>query len=213
MMIQAADPGVSAPPGWAVLFFASAQTTAVAVLLAGLRAVAMRDEGGTPADVMLLCRRNSVALGFALVTMFAAGGGVTGSTDVWRILLGPATAAIASIALVRAARLARPHRQDRARTVRAPLDDLTRLARRTAGDRPARGRLSRPSVILVATTLVAAGGAFWWNHLDHGTTAGSGVAAGIESACVLAGFALLGPVLGPHAAPIRRRHALRRTSG
>lgn len=112
-MINAADAHASAPAGWAVVFFGAAQVSAVSLILALLRAGAMRGESVTPADVVLLCRRNAAAIGFALLAMFAVGAAIPGQTAAWRILAGPVCAAIALASVVRARSLARmldPHR-------------------------------------------------------------------------------------------------------
>lgn len=194
MMVNAADVGATAPLAWAVVFFASAQTAAVATFLALIRVIAMRHESATASDVLLLCRRSWIALGSALVTMFAAGAGVTGKTDAWRVLIGPAMIALASIALVSVGRLARRHEHRRARLVRPPLVDLAGIAH--LSDILGSNWIARPSVILGPTVVAAAAAAFWWNHLDHGSAAGSSAAAGIEATCALAGFLLLGPSLG-----------------
>lgn len=203
-MVNAADRGVTAPVAWAVVFFASAQTAGVAMVLALLRAAAMRYEVGTPAEVALLCRRNWVALGFAALTMLAAGAGVPGQTAAWRILLGPAVVVPAAIALASAGRVVRRQASREERAVRAPLAELATLARRTA-DVPHPPWTARPGVVLVPTLLGSALAAFWWSYLDHGTAPGSAAAAGIEAACVLVGFVVLGPALGLYAPPTRHR--------
>lgn len=192
MMVNAAEKGLSAPPAWAVVFFVSAQTAAVSMVLALLRAAAVRDAIGTPAEVSLLCRRNWVALAFAGLTMFAAGAAVAGDTAAWRILLGPALAVLAGAALLRAGLVARRHRSREDRAVHEPLADLATVVRRAV---PA--GLTRPGVILAPVLFVSAVAAFWWSYRDdHGTAAGAAVAAGVEAAAVLAGFVLLGPALG-----------------
>ncbi|HJQ05308.1 MAG TPA: hypothetical protein VJ872_07680 [Nocardioides sp.] len=174
-VVHATDNGLTAPVAWAVVFFASAQTSAVALLLAVLRAVLMRHETGSAAAVSLLCRRNGVALGFAALTMFAAGAAVPGQTSAWRILAGPAIGVLASAALLRAGRLARRQRD-----------------REGAEAQPT----PRWDLLLAPTMVLSAFGAYWWSYLDHGTVSGSFVTAGIEAACVLTGFVLLRRPLG-----------------
>ena len=174
-VVHATDNGLTAPVAWAVVFFASAQTSAVALLLAVLRAVLMRHETGSSAAVALLCRRNAMALGFAALTMFAAAAAVPGQTSAWRILAGPAIGTLAAFALVRAGRPARRQRDRTAAEVQPT---------------------PRWSLLLAPTTVVSAVGAYGWSYLDHGTASGSLVTAGIEAACVLAGFVLLRRPLG-----------------
>lgn len=206
VMVNAAAPNVSAPIAWRVVFFAAAQSAAVAMVLALLRAAALRSEAGTPAEVALLCRRGWLALGSAALTMFAAGGGVPGQAAAWRIVLGPVVAVVAATALVRAGRLARRHGSGHERAVRAPLVDLVSLARGTAAV-PAPQWVARPSLILVPSLPASAVAAFWWSYLDHGTAPGSAAVAGVEAACVLVGFVALGRPLGLYPMPHRPRRS------
>ena len=196
MMLDATDASRSAPVAWAVVFFGSAQTAAAATFLALLRAAAMRAEEGTPAELALLCRRNGVALVFSALTMFAVGAAVPGDTAAWRILLGPLSAVVAGMALVRAYAPARRHRGDEERVVHPPLADLMSAARLS----PIVGTpawSTRPGAVLAPALFVCTIAAAWWGyHDDHGTAADAAAAAGIEAACLLAGFALLGPILG-----------------
>ncbi|GAB3858014.1 hypothetical protein GCM10028801_17320 [Nocardioides maradonensis] len=197
-LIHAADGGLAAPVAWAVVFFVSAQTSAVATALALLRAAAMRDEVGTPADVALLCRRGRVALAFAALTMLASGAGVPGQTDAWRLLAGPALGLLAALALARASHLARRHRDDADASVRSPVADLAAVARRTAAAVPQ--WTPRPALLLPPTAVLGAVGAFWWSYLDdHGTAGGALAAAVVEATCVVLGFVALGRPLGLYA--------------
>jgi hypothetical protein len=194
-MLNAADPRASAVAVWSVVFFACAQTAGVSTLLATLRAAAMRSGPATPAEVALLCRRNVVALLFAALTLIAAGGAVPGHTSAWRVLLGPAVALVAAAGVLRARALARRIDKDSPRAVRAPLVDLLMAIRRSGAI--TQQTMSSSSIVLLGPTVVlAAGAAFVWDHLDHGSLSNSVAAAGMEAALTLAGFVLLGSALG-----------------
>lgn len=129
--VRAADPTASAVLVWAVVFFASAQTSAVAAFLALVQAAAMRYSAATPADVVLLCRRNLAALGFALMTLFAAGAAVPGQAPAWKLLVGPAVAAVAVVGVLRARLLAGAVDPDASWETRSPLGDVLTLVRRS----------------------------------------------------------------------------------
>lgn len=202
-VIHAADSGASAVIGWAVVFFGAAQVSAVALALALVRAAVMRGETGTPADVALLCRRNATALGFAFLTMFAAGAAVPGQGAAWQILAGPAVALAAVVSLVRARWLVRRLDPRPAPVVRPPLVDLAALVSPFVDVREAAARL-RSGVVLAGTVVLAMTAASAWDLLDQGTVATSAVAAATEAGLALAGFVLLGRLLGLHAAPARR---------
>jgi hypothetical protein len=60
-------------------------------------------------------------------------------------------------------------------------------------------------LLLGPTLVVAAVAAFVWDHQDHGTLANSTAAAGIEVALTIAGFVVLGPVLGLRPTRAERR--------
>jgi hypothetical protein len=198
-IVNGADPHASAVVAWAVVFFACAQTAAVSAFLAALRAAAIRREPATPAGVALLCRRNATALAFALATLFAAGAAVPGHTSAWKVLSGPAIAAVAATSVLRSRSLARKLDTRTSRIVQAPLTDLLTVARRSSSaSGPAAS--SRSIALLGPTVAVATVAAFLWDHLDHGTLASSVAAAGIEAALTVAGFLLLGPALGLRAA-------------
>lgn len=202
-MLNAADAHASAPVAWAVVFFGCAQASAASLALAVLRAAAMRDEVGTPADVALLCRRNAMALAFAFLTPFAVGAGVTGQTAAWKVMVGPVVAMVAAAGVARVCWFARQLDGHSCSVVRDPWADAAALTRRLAGVH-APDRAPRPAVVVAATVVLATGAAFAWDLLDHGTVAGSGFAAGIEAAMVLGGFVVLGRTLGLHA-PLGRR--------
>jgi hypothetical protein len=194
-IVHAAEANVSAVVVWAVAFFACAQASGVCALLAVLRAVAMRRGPATAADGVLLCRRNGAALAFALLTLVAAGGAVPGHASAWKVLVGPVVAVLATASIVRSRSLARRIDPDAPQAVQAPLADLRVVARRSARTSSRAG--SSSSILLLAPTLVnAAAAAFVWDHQDHGNLANSAAAAGIEAALTVAGFLLLGPVLG-----------------
>ena len=203
-LIHAADPGASAAIAWAVVFFGAAQVSAVALALALLRAAVMRGETGTPADVALLCRRNGAALGFALLTMFAAGAAVPGRGAAWQILAGPGVALVAGTSIARVWWLIRRLDPQPVRVVRPPLVDVAALVSPFVDVRETAGRL-RSGAVLAGTVVVAMAAASAWDLLDQGTVATSAVAAAIEAGLTVAGFALLGRVLGLYAALGRRR--------
>lgn len=203
-MLNAAEAGVSAPVRWALVFFGAAQASAVSLLLAVLRAAAMRGETGSPADVALLCRRNAMALGFALLTLFALGAAVPGQTTTWSVLSGPVIALVATAGLARVRSLARMLDPHPAGVVRTPLSDVTALAGH-APHAPGPEWHAHPAALLVPTVVIAMAAAFAWDLLDHGTVAASGLAAAIEAAMTLAGFVFLGRALGLRTALGRRR--------
>lgn len=191
-MVHAADPTASAVLVWAVVFFAAAQTSAVAAFLALVQAAAMRYAAATPTDVVLLCRRNLAALGFALMTLFAAGAAVPGQAPAWKLLMGPAVAAVAVVGVLRARLLAGAVDPDASWETRSPLGDVLTLLRRSG----VAGSHAGSGVLLGPTVVVASVAAFCWDHLDQGTLATSTTAAGIEAGLVLAGFVVLGRALG-----------------
>lgn len=200
VVLNAADPRASAVSVWAVVFFASAQTAMVCTVLAALRAAAVRSGPATTADVALLCRRNGSALAAALLALFAAGAAVPGQATALLVLLGPAVAAFATVLVVRTRALAKRFDDFRERTVRDPLADLRVVTHLGVGS-------PRRLVLLVAAVVTATGGAFLWDHLDHGTLETSMTAASIEAGLTLVGYLLLGPSLGLRPG-IRRRSGL-----
>ena len=204
VMVNAADAHASAPVGWAVVFFGAAQVSAASLLLAVLRAAVMRAGTGTPGDVLLLCRRGGLALGFAFVTLFAVGAGVPGHTAAWAVLAGPVVAVIAAGCIARARWLARQLDRDASQLARAPQADVAALAGRWVDTRGSAWH-AHPGAVLAPTVVVTMLGAFGWALLDHGTVAGSVEGAGVEAALTIAGFVLLGRILGLYPALGRRR--------
>lgn len=195
-LLHAADRHASTVLLWAVIFFGCAQTSAVSMLLATLRAAGMRNRPAAPADVALLCRRNGSALAFAVLTLFAAGAARPGHGSALQLLLGPAVAVLAALLVLRGRSLARQLDAYGQRTVRTPWADLRAMAHlpTTRGRAPDR---SGPAVMLTVGTVVAAAAAFVWGHADdHGNLASGLAAAGIETALTVIGFVLLGPALG-----------------
>jgi hypothetical protein len=195
VLLNSADSQPSAVTVWAVVFFASAQAAAVCSLLAALRAAAMQHQPATPADVVLLCHRNGGALAFSVLALLAAGGAVPGHAAAWAILTGPIVAALAAVSVVRARSLARKLAGGTLRAFRPPLTDLLAIAHRSESLGTAAG-LSPVTGLLLPAVAVATVAAFLWDHLDHGTVASSLAAAGTEAVLTIAGFVLLGPVLG-----------------
>jgi uncharacterized membrane protein len=127
VLINAAQPGLTAPTAWAIVFFAAAQLSATAAALACLQALGQRRTVVAPAELALLGRRNLTALAGAGVTMFAAGAALPGRGSAVVLLAGPVVVCVAFIAVVRARRLTRRLRGSREGATRAPLDDLRRL--------------------------------------------------------------------------------------
>ena len=123
-LIHAASPGAAAAVVWAVAFFVAAQVAAVAAGLALVQALVLRRSAMSPAEIVLLARRNRCALVAAGVTMFSAGAALPGHGSVVGLVAGPALACIALVAVLRTRSLAR--RLDRSGTlaVRPPLTDL-----------------------------------------------------------------------------------------
>jgi hypothetical protein len=194
-LLNGADAQASAVVIWAVLFFASAQAAGVCMLLAVLRAAAMHHRPATPGDVVLLCRRDGAALAFSAFALFAAGAAVPGNAAAWAILTGPAVAVLAALRVMRVRSLARKLDSRPCRDVRAPLTDLLAIIR--PSDTAARATGHSPFIgLLLPTVAVAAVAAFMWDHLDHGGIGSSLTAAASEAALTVAGFVLLGPVLG-----------------
>jgi HAAS len=188
-LIHAATPGIDAPTVWVIAFFIGAQVAAVAAGLALVQALASRRGAIGPAEVMLLVRRDACALVAAGVTMFAAGAALPGRGAAVLLLAGPALAAVAFVAVLRARALAR--RLDGAGTAlaRPPLEDLGRLT-----------GLPIPSLttgpLLALTTLVAAAAAFARDRGEHAALAAALTTAGVEALAVVACFAVLGRALG-----------------
>jgi hypothetical protein len=194
-LLNGADRLATAEAVWVVVFFASAQTAIVSMLLATLRAAAMRHRPATPADTALLCRRNFSAMAFSATAMFAAGAAVPGHATAGSVLVGPAATALAAIFIGRARSMARRLEPHPDRPVRAPLSDVLAIVNRSASESDLRQPFS-PVGLLIPTVVTATLGAFIWDHLDRGTTHTSFTAAGIEATLTLLGFLLLGPVLG-----------------
>jgi hypothetical protein len=203
VMVNAVDPRLSAPVAWAIIFFGCAQVSAISLVLAVVRAAVLRGDPGTPADVALLSRRNGVALAFAFLTLFAVGAALPGRSSAWLVLAGPVLAAGAAVSVMRSWSLAKKLDQHRVGVVRPPLADFAAVVRRLV-EVPAPVRRVSPVATLVVAVGLAMCAAFTWDRFDHGTVAASAMAAGIEAALVIAGFAALGRPLGLRAAGSRR---------
>ncbi len=192
-LIHASSPDATAPVWWAVAFFVAAQLAAVSAGLALLQALVLRREAISPADAMLLARRNGCALVAAGVTMFSAGAAVPGQGSAALLLAGPALVCVALVAVLRARSLAHRLAGANRPAVRPPLEDLGRLT-----------RLPIPSVgdhtLLSVTTAVAAAAAFARDLGEHATAGGAVVTAGVEAMAVVGCFAVFGVALG-----LRRR--------
>src|SRR3954453_23970631 len=140
-LINVAQPGVSAPTAWAIVFFIAAQLSGTAAALACLQALAQRRTTVVPAGLSLLGRRNLTALAGAGVAMFAAGAALPGKGSAVVLLAGPVVAGLASIAVLRARRLSRRLPGAREAVSGPPLDDLSRLVRATHVRQPHTARL------------------------------------------------------------------------
>jgi HAAS len=194
-IVNAVSPQVTAAPLWAVVFFVSAQTSAVAAVLAALRASATRHLPASAADVALLSRRNITALSFAVLCLLAAGGAVPGNAPPWRLLIGPIVAVCAAVGVLSTHRLVRKVDGPTTQLVREPLNDL-RAVLHPSGQRSGDGTTVSSTSLLVVTVIVAAVAAFLWDHLDGGTSSTSIRAATLEVVFVICGFVVLGPALG-----------------
>jgi hypothetical protein len=172
--------------------FVAAQVAGLAMVLAVVQALAHRRETLSPADAVLLARRNAGALAAAALTMFAAGAAVPGNASAVPLMAGPVLVCAAAVGVFRARLLARRLAGSRVRAASAPLADLRQLF-----------GLPVPSLdpvqLLVLTTGVAAAAAFVRDLAEHATVGGALVTAGIEAAAVVVGFVALGRALGLHA--------------
>ena len=196
-LLNATDPGASAVTAWAVVFFGSAQAAGVCGLLASLRAAAMSHRSATPTDVLLLCRRNSLALAFSALALFAAAAAVPGHASAAAVLPGPVIASVAAVAVLRVRALVRKLGASRCLKVQAPWSDLRAIRRRRHDDADVDVGSSRtPARTLGLTLVIAVICAFVWDRLDYGANGSALSSAGIEAAMVLVGFLLLGPALG-----------------
>jgi len=188
-LINAGSPGATAPVWWTVAFFVGAQLAAVSAGLALLQALVLRRAAISPADAMLLARRNGCALVAAGVTMFAAGAAVPGQGSAALLLVGPALVCVALVAVLRARSLARRLAGSDGPALRPPLEDLRRLT-----------RLPVPSLddrtLLLVTTGVAAAAAFARDLGEHATAGGAVVTAGVEAMAVVGCFVVFGAALG-----------------
>jgi len=188
-LINASSAGASAPTGWAIVFFLSAQFAAVAVTLALIQTFVAHRTQMTPADAALLARRNTCALAAAGIAMFSAGAALPGQGSAGFLLAGPALAAVAGILVLRARSFARKLDGSRTRAIRPPLNDLATFI-----------PLPLTSVdayrFYFFTICIAAVAAFVWDRGEQATIAQALVIAGVEAASIAGCFALLGRTLG-----------------
>jgi hypothetical protein len=187
-VINSADPGVTAPTFWAVVFFVSAQVAGVSALLGAMQALTLR-EATAPAELRLLTRRNVCALVASGVTMFAAGAALPGHGSAAAILVGPVLVVVASIAVFHARALIRRLDGADARTVRSPLQDVTELLHADVQP-PTAASMLGPVVCL------AAAAAFLRDTAEDASLSGAAVTAGIEALAVVGCFIALGRILG-----------------
>jgi uncharacterized membrane protein len=188
-LISGASPDATAPTMWAVTFFVGAQVAGVAAALASVQALVLRRTTMTAPQLQLLARRNALALVSAGLTMFAAGASLPGNGSPVLLLAGPLLACVALVAVLRARSLARRLDVSPAPVVRSPLMDVRRLVALPLPD-------LRPAHLLLATTCLAAVGAFLRDRAEHATASGALITASIEVGAVVACFVTLGPALG-----------------
>jgi hypothetical protein len=189
VLINAAQPGVTAPTAWAIVFFVAAQLSGTAAALACLQALAQRRTVVAAAELALLARRNLTALAGAGVTMFAAGAALPGHGSGVVLLAGPVVVCVAFIAVVRARRLTRRLRGSREAATRSPLDDLRRLL-------PTPLPPLSPAELLAVLSALAAAAAFARDIAEHATAGGAAITAGVEAVALVGCFVAFGRALG-----------------
>lgn len=199
-LIHAASPGATGPRGWAVTFFVAAQLAGVSTALALLQALVLRRSAMSPAQIVLLARRNACALVAAGVTMFSAGAALPGRGPALLLLAGPALVCCAMFAVLRARSIGRRLGGSGALVVRPLLQDVGLLT-----------RLSVPAIdtrrFLAVTTCLAAAAAFVRDRGEHATVSDALLVSGIEAIAVVGCFLVLGPALGlRHLRVPRRAH-------
>jgi HAAS domain-containing protein len=178
-LIHAASTGATAPVIWAIAFFVAAQVSGTAAALALLEALRLRRRAATPADVLLLARRNACALVAAALTLLAAGGAVPGQASALVLLAGPAVACAAFASVLRTRALARRLDGAREPVVRPPFPAIPR------------------ATLLAGVTGLAACAAFARDRADeHASPAGALAVAALEATAVLACYLTLGRPLG-----------------
>jgi len=197
-LIHGASSAAAAPIAWAIVFFVAAQVAGVSAGLALLQALILRRSGMSPAQLVLLTRRNACALASAGLTMFAAGAALPGRGSAALLLVGPALLCAAAVAVLRARSLARRLDGSRAPSARPPVGDLIALT----GLRLA--PLDAPRLLGI-TAGVAAVAAFARDRAEQASIDAALTTAGIEALAVIACFLVLGPVLGLWSRPARGR--------
>lgn len=188
-LLHSSDRAMTAPVGWAVIFFAAAQIAALCVVLALLGAAALLAGPVTTQDIALLCRRNGCALLAAALTLFAAAGAVPGHGSALLLLAGPVLAAIAGLSVLSTRAIIRGLPTDPAPLNRSPLNDVNTV---TGLDLPD----LRPTHLLLLTVTLASAAAFVWDHQDHGSITSGLTSASVQATLVVLGYLLLGPALG-----------------
>ena len=188
-LIHAATPHAKAPTWAVVAFFVAAQLAAVAGGLAVIQALVLRRSTMSPADLVLLSRRNACALVAAGLTMFAAGAATPGRGSAVALLAGPVLVCVAIAGVLRAGSLARRLDRSGSLAMRQPLADLAQLIRLPVPS-------VDPSRLLALTTCAAAAAAFLRDRAEHATAGQALITAGIEATAVVGCFLLLGRPLG-----------------
>ena len=189
VLIHAAAPGARAPGVLAAVFFLSAQLAGLAASAGILRALVVRRSAAAPGELLVLCRRNALALSAAIATMLSAGIALPGHGSPVALLAGPAVLGAAAAALLRARRLAARLDPDTRRPARPLFDDLATLC----GARlPGASATYLPALATAAAATLAYG----WARGEHAANGGALTVAAIEALAAAACIAVLGPGLG-----------------
>lgn len=185
-LIHSADSGASAPPVWAVAFFAAAQVAATVTAIALLHAARIRRSPASAADTALLARRNRYALIAAGFTMFCAGGALTGNASAAILLAGPALWLAAMLAVTRSSILSSRLTTRGVKADRSPYSDLGELL-----------HIQVPTIGPLALALLAAVGAMVRDSGEAGETLSKVLVVGaIEAGLVLAAYLAMRRPLG-----------------
>lgn len=193
----------SAPKVLALVFVVASQVAGVALGSAILQALHWRHMTAPAGTLLLLARRNTVAVVAAALTITAGALTVTGSHA--GVALGGALTVLAAAAWAaqRAGRLARELPEIEPAALTSPLDDLAALCVRVpplhAGLEALRGALDplrHPVRCCALVALLAGAGAFVRDHGEGATPAQAAVTAATEAAAVVSCFAVLGRPLG-----------------
>lgn len=194
-------PDPAAPHAFAIVFGIAGQVAAVALVIAVVQALRWRGTMPPAGALVVLARRNRVAVTAAALTIAAAAGTVTGRS------LAPLGAfgalGIALWCARRGSRLARALPAARGSHVESPLEDLAVLAAGApvvgGGVEWVRNLLDpvrHPVRTCAVVAVFAAAGAFARDQWEGAATGPAALTAGIEAAAVIGAFVALGPTLG-----------------